>query len=79
MIGFVSKNVYIFRALLLFRVFYVSFFRNVCVTDRLRQQEYIYFPSVVAFCCLAAWFVIALSRILGKVRALSYLSLKQDI
>jgi hypothetical protein len=42
MIGFVSKNVYIFQALLLFRVFYVRFFRNLSVTDRLRQQEYIY-------------------------------------
>jgi hypothetical protein len=49
MIGFVSKNVYIFQAFLLFRAFFPPLFRNLCVNDRLRQQECIYFPGVIAF------------------------------
>jgi hypothetical protein len=54
MIGYVSKNVYIFQALLHFAVFYVCFFRNLCVNERLRQQECIYIPGVIAFlqCCM---------------------------
>jgi hypothetical protein len=57
MIAFVSKNVYITQALLLFAVLYVCFFRNLCLNDRLRQQECIYFPSVVAFCCFVCLFL----------------------